>query len=250
MIRGGYSYSNWGNLINARYTEDSPLDIELSGRFEPGDESGSLDIVIHAEDEIRWQGLKVRVALTEDSVYYQAPNGTLYHNFTMRDMIPGSDGTAIEIAQDETEYLSFDFDCAEPINWQRSKLVVWVQADVTEKEVLQTAVIGLTELNITSLDEQTALPEITELAQNFPNPFNSNTVIEYSLKSQSEVHLSIYNILGKRVTELVNQAQQPGNYSVIWNGLDTSGKEVAGGVYFYCLNTGDNTINKRMIYLK
>ena len=233
MIRGGYTYSNWGNLINARYTENSPL-----------------DMTIYAEGEIRWQGLKVRVALTEDSVYYQAPNGTLYHNFTMRDMIPSSDGTVIQIAQDETEYLSFDFDCFLPLDWHRCKLVVWVQSDITEKEILQAAVIGLTELEITSIDEQTALPEATELSQNYPNPFNANTVIEYSLKSQSEVHLSIYNILGEQVTELVNETQQPGIYRAIWNGRDNGGNEVAGGVYFYRLNTGDKTISKRMIYLK
>ena len=250
MVRGGYAYSNWGNLINARYAEESPLDIQLGGRFSTSHRNGSLNMTIYAEGDIRWEGLKVRVALTEDSVYYQAPNGTIYHNFTMRDMIPTDNGTPLDISQGETEIMSFDFSCDQQLDWHRCKLVAWVQSDITEREILQTAVIDLSDLEITSIDDPTALPELTGLAQNYPNPFNANTAIEYLLRAPGRVQLSIYNLLGGQVAELVNEVQRPGTYRIIWDGRDDEGDEVAGGVYFYRLVTEDNTINKRMIYLK
>jgi len=78
-----------------------------------------------------------------------------------------------------------------------------------------------------------------QLFQNYPNPFNAVTNIQYTVGSgQSRlIHttLKIYNILGKEVRELVNTRQSPGSYTIIWDGKDNEGKEVASGIYFYQL---------------
>ena len=70
------------------------------------------------------------------------------------------------------------------------------------------------------------------LLQNFPNPFNLETVIGYYLPSQSQVFLDIYDITGRSVRSLVVQNQSAGNYSVIWNGKNECGERVNPGVYF------------------
>ncbi|KPL04738.1 MAG: hypothetical protein AMJ73_03765 [candidate division Zixibacteria bacterium SM1_73] len=84
-----------------------------------------------------------------------------------------------------------------------------------------------------------------QLFQNYPNPFNAVTKIQYTVGSPKDpsdrqsrlIHttLKIYNILGKEVRELVNTRQSPGNYTIIWDGKDNNGKEVASGIYFYQL---------------
>jgi len=84
-------------------------------------------------------------------------------------------------------------------------------------------------------------PYRLELLGNFPNPFNPETTISYSLDSHSEAILTVYNIRGQMVRQLVKTWQQAGIYSVIWDGSDEGGNAVASGVYFYSLKVG-NTI--------
>jgi hypothetical protein len=91
-----------------------------------------------------------------------------------------------------------------------------------------------------------------ELFQNYPNPFNANTVIHYCFNAARPTHttLKIYNILGKEVRELVNTRQSSGNYVIIWDGKNNSGKEVTSGIYFYQLKAGNFTETKKLVLIK
>ena len=90
-----------------------------------------------------------------------------------------------------------------------------------------------------------------ELMQNYPNPFNPSTNIEYSLYKSGNVTLKIYDNLGKEVYPLVNNLYQgPGNYIVSWNGTDNKGALAPSGMYFYKLETGINSVTKKMLLLK
>lgn len=88
------------------------------------------------------------------------------------------------------------------------------------------------------------------LAQNWPNPFNPRTVIEYRLSNPGHVKLTIYNILGQKERVLVNEHQDAGSKSVIWDGKDEIGRELPSGVYFYKLETEEFTDSKKMMLLK
>ena len=95
------------------------------------------------------------------------------------------------------------------------------------------------------------------LKQNYPNPSNPSTDIRYTVRgSQSVVRsplhttLKIYNILGEKVRTLVDEPKSAGSYEVVWDGKDDKGKEVASGIYFYQLKTGDFTETKKMLLLK
>ncbi len=89
-----------------------------------------------------------------------------------------------------------------------------------------------------------------QLMQNYPNPFNPTTRIEYRVSNAARVVLKIYNILGQEIRTLVDALQEPGVYSIEWNGKDNRGAEVAGGVYFYRLEvleqTGDAASDKSL----
>jgi len=90
----------------------------------------------------------------------------------------------------------------------------------------------------------------TTLQSNYPNPFNPETIISYSLTDAANVVIDIYNIRGKKVTTLVNDEVKAGQHTAVWKGRDASGNEVGSGVYFYRMKTGRYTSTKKMILLK
>ncbi len=77
------------------------------------------------------------------------------------------------------------------------------------------------------------LPKQYNLYQNYPNPFNSSTVIKYDLPEESNINISIFNILGQEVKTLVNEIKEAGYKSVEWNSTNDMGNVVSCGIYFY-----------------
>lgn len=93
--------------------------------------------------------------------------------------------------------------------------------------------------------EETGTPYSFSLSQNFPNPFNPSTMIQYTLAEAQNVELKIYDLLGREVQTLVNTAQNPGSYNVMFNAQNLS-----SGVYFYKLTAGSFTDIKKMTLVK
>ena len=88
------------------------------------------------------------------------------------------------------------------------------------------------------------------LTQNFPNPFNPTTMINFSIPMSSNVEIKVYNILGRHVRTLVSGAYDAGNYSVVWNATDVNGNLVSNGVYFYTIRAADYSLTKKMLFMK
>ena len=88
------------------------------------------------------------------------------------------------------------------------------------------------------------------LYPNYPNPFNSGTVIQYALLKDSQVSVDIYNVLGQKITTLVNEYQQAGVHRTFWNGTDNRGLHAGNGIYFYRVRTGNGSGAKCMTLLK
>jgi hypothetical protein len=93
-------------------------------------------------------------------------------------------------------------------------------------------------------------PSEFALRQNYPNPFNPATVIEYALPKISQVKIDIYNILGQKVRNLVDELQEPGYKTIQWDAKDGNGVEVSSGVYFFRIEAGDFVDCKKMTLLK
>jgi hypothetical protein len=85
------------------------------------------------------------------------------------------------------------------------------------------------------------------LLQNFPNPFNPETTIQYNLAESADVTLHIYNVVGQVVRTLVAERQSAGRYRVQWSGMDDRGVPVSSGIYFYEIRAGKN--NKQVLKL-
>jgi len=107
----------------------------------------------------------------------------------------------------------------------------------------------MVDVAVLAIDDQLT-PEVFALHQNYPNPFNPVTQIKYDLPEASHVQLFIYDILGREVTALVNEVQEPGYRSITWHGTDAFGRNVGAGMYFYSIQAGDFRQVKKMVLLK
>jgi hypothetical protein len=114
-------------------------------------------------------------------------------------------------------------------------------ADI-EGNIIEDVVLNIPEIG-------NAVPADFLLHQNYPNPFNPRTVIEYELPEEGTVQLELFNLIGEKIDEVINQKQSAGGYKIEWN---AEGKP--SGIYFYTMNFIGNTQNysltKKMIYLK
>jgi hypothetical protein len=98
--------------------------------------------------------------------------------------------------------------------------------------------------------EKEEIPTEFNLNQNYPNPFNPVTQIYYTLPQLTDVHLKIYDILGREVKILVNGEQTAGAYILEWNGTDNFGTLVPSGMYIYRIVAGEFVQTKKMMFLK
>ena len=94
------------------------------------------------------------------------------------------------------------------------------------------------------------IPTRTALFDNYPNPFNPETKISYSLKNECDVDLIVYNVRGQKIKTLHQGNQTAGAYELIWNGMDDNDRPVSSGIYYYRLDTKDYSSTKKMLLLK
>jgi hypothetical protein len=125
--------------------------------------------------------------------------------------------------------------------------------EVTATDVIYglsaNAVVNIT-LTVPVDEERNELPTSYELFQNFPNPFNPTTTINYTIpKTESSnylnVQLIVYDVLGREVRKLVNEVQKSGEYRYRFNGAN-----LTSGIYFYRITAGDYSHTRKMILLK
>jgi hypothetical protein len=101
-----------------------------------------------------------------------------------------------------------------------------------------------------SLSESTSLPKKFMLHHNYPNPFNPITTLRYELPKYSYVNVTIYDMLGNVVNNLVNTNQSSGYKSVQWDATNNQGEPVSAGVYLYKIQAGEFSQTNKMILLK
>ncbi len=99
-------------------------------------------------------------------------------------------------------------------------------------------------------DDVQAVSRNFSLGQNFPNPFNHQTLMKFTLSRSAQVSLVIYNIRGEKVKTLLDKEKSAGTYTMEWNGTNQSGEAVASGIYLYQLRTESFSETKRLLFLK
>ena len=99
-------------------------------------------------------------------------------------------------------------------------------------------------------NNEISIPNEFQLHQNFPNPFNPNTTIFYDLSQESNVQITVFDLLGREVIKLVDQLESVGNRSINWDGRDYADNLVNAGVYIYQIETDAFIQTKKMVLLK
>jgi hypothetical protein len=94
------------------------------------------------------------------------------------------------------------------------------------------------------------IPDVYALHQNYPNPFNPTTILRYDLPEDTQVRITIYDIMGREVRTLFNNQQNAGYKSVNWNATNNRGQPISAGVYLYSIEAGGFRQTKKMILLK
>ncbi|MDP7529881.1 MAG: T9SS type A sorting domain-containing protein, partial [Candidatus Marinimicrobia bacterium] len=94
------------------------------------------------------------------------------------------------------------------------------------------------------------IPENFRLFQNHPNPFNPTTTLRYDLPDDAMVTITVYNMMGRVVCDLVSRQQTAGYRSIQWNATNNTGQPVSAGVYLYTIEAGEFRQTRKMVLLK
>jgi Secretion system C-terminal sorting domain len=206
---------------------DSGTEYDISGHVPPQTEANmfnSLELLVNSEDGgLDWMGhawgedfIEVGMSLRPIKEYFMAKSGTEYLK----------EGDVIAVAaMNET-----------PIDgWG---------VDMTTRGEVNVTIVGVNDNRNNSIENKFALEN------NYPNPFNPTTSINFSVPNLSKVSLVIYNTLGQKVKTLINNNVLSGNQTTVWNGKNEFGSSVPSGVYYYRIESGSNSITKSMVLLK
>ena len=94
------------------------------------------------------------------------------------------------------------------------------------------------------------MPTEYALLHNYPNPFNPVTTLSYDLPEDALVNITIYDMMGRQVSTLVNSQQSAGYKSVQWNATNNAGQPVSAGLYLYTIQAGEFRQTRKMVLLK
>ena len=142
----------------------------------------------------------------------------------------------------------YTFDAVAPVAAQANPLSILAgPAAAVQKSKTTGARFAVTVTpNVASIDtEGEDKASVFALEQNYPNPFNPSTVINYSVANSGKVSLSVHNLLGQKVAQLVNGTKAAGNYNVTWNATAAT-----SGMYYYRLETGGQALIRKMMLIK
>ena len=240
--KGGTSYSTWASQISDRMNQPAPVTITMWGHYETTADTGRVYAQFRNDSTDAITG-RVILVITEDSLYYAAPNGDVWHNYVARDYLPTQNGQIVSIPAGDSVTIDQPFSFAP--NWQRYRceFVTWIQDDSlaadSTKEVLQGGIIKATSL--TGVEEEKSEEIISEKVTVQPNPCIMSTAFMFSLPSGEDYSIKIYDVLGRHVRTLHSIATG-GRESAQWDLKNNKGSLVGAGVYFYCFES--KTINK------
>jgi hypothetical protein len=203
----------------------------------------SFDVV--AEEDANFN-MTLQMVVNEWRYRYPFPVGRHDHGF--REFIPDNAGVAVA-PMTAGDSLHYEWEYAVDPEYRADRVVtnIFIQRNGTKK--MQQAWRGLPD------PWPTAGVEVADVAglrigRNVPNPFSTETDIFYDVRSAGQVKLGIYTLTGRHVRTLVDRTVDAGAHQVTWDGRDAAGKEVASGVYYYTVETGQDSEAGRMILLR
>lgn len=199
---------------------DASLPVQLSSLIATSGEGEGVTIAWRTESEFDCSGFQVWRSEENQDAFKQITTA----------LVPGQGNSSSAFEYTYTDQTAKD------------GVIYWYQ-------VIEIATDGSkTVFGPISVEGASAIPTEFALSQNYPNPFNPETNIKYQLPNKEHVQITIYNIKGEKVLELINQDQDAGYYDITWDGKDANQTLVSTGVYVILLQAGNfQSIKKAMM---
>ena len=272
-----FSFAEDGQLIEnfANYSDDIDLDVftlTVSGNTEINAEIDGLNVTFTATATENWNGAEtltfsvinnqgiavasddvdVIISYLNDTPFVKIPiadfafDEDTYDNsinlnnvFDDVDLIYG-DGLSFGYSGNMNIIVEISIDgivtFAPNANWNGNETITFTATDNYSEQISDEVVVTINAI----------VYQVTKLVGNSPNPFNPTTTIIYHLKESCFVNLDIFNSKGQKVNSLVNQSQNAGKKSIIWEGMDSQKNKVGSGLFFYklCINGKFHSMKK------
>jgi len=228
---GGNIYSTWRSKIVAEMNRPAPFTCTMWGIYTPPNG------VVYAKfrnDSTHTVTGRIRFVLTEDSIYYSAPNGDLWHNHVARDYLPDTSGTPVTLAPGESITVSRNFTIQSNWNANKCEIVAWIQSNImlpdSTKDIWQGGMIKVSQL--TYVEENNFQNSVFAGIKSIPNPCVKHTKFSFKLNKGELYRISIFDVTGRCIRDIMGYASGD-NQVVEWNLKTNTGETLNSGVYLY-----------------
>jgi hypothetical protein len=230
--------------------------------------TANIKLSISSDEDLSSQDLRLFVAVTMDSIGYNADNGeTEHHDVFLGWVNSYFSGDTLVLAKNDTAIKTYKWTLRDdyplnsyyPKNDSEMEQITWDKKNMTavafvqkksDNEIVQVTHLARKDAPSANVSHEELQPSGFSLKQNYPNPFNSGTTISYTLPEKSDVQIIIYSLLGQPVRTLVNSNTHSGFHTVSWDGKDNNGDTLSGGIYLYRIRTANFTAVRKMLLLK
>jgi hypothetical protein len=247
----GLNPTAYENLYQQRKAIPARARLELEGEYDLVSRTGTLTVRAIADESMPGDW-RLRVAITESDIHYQAPNGINVHHHVFRRFAPDTTGTLLSFPgpfpDTETAVLPFAIDPG----WAHENvdLVVMLQ-EQGSREIEQGGAIGVLDL-VVAVDDNPApaAPAGDRIIAVVPNPFNPRTRVPFELERAGRTVLTVHDPAGRLVRVLVDDALSAGGHAAEWDGRDAAGREVGAGIYLLRLEGPTAAASRKAVLLR
>ncbi|MGQ9664084.1 MAG: Omp28-related outer membrane protein [bacterium] len=242
---GSYNYTTWQSKITNEMNKPAPFTCTMWGTYTPP--NGVVYAKFRNDSTATVTG-RIRFVLTEDSLYYAAPNGDYWHNHVARDYLPDTSGTAVTLAPGDSITVSRNFTIQTGWNANKCEIVTWIQSTVllsdSTRDIWQGGMIKVSQL--TYIEEDGSEKRLTEKITPVPNPCVNKTTFSFKLNSGTMYQINIFDVSGRKIRTI--QGRATGDEQMItWDLKDVSGLKVGSGVYLYRFESKETTSSGKIV---
>ncbi len=246
------SEDSWEATIETFAAQSAATAAPLEMNMVFDQENNNAMIMVDVLDPMSTGDYALYVAVTEDHVNAEGPNGEAFHSQTFRWLYPNTEGLPVA---NEVGYQEFvvPLELNEDWVYQNLRATAFV-IQMPGGMVQNSATLFLNEGTVGNEDDNEITQDLpnheTRLTGAHPNPFNPMTQVSFSVARDQKVKLSVFDMAGKRVVELTDEVYAAGEYSVPWNGKDSSGHEMSSGTYMVYMETDDAVTSSKMTLVR
>lgn len=213
-------------------SEPAPVTVMMWGYYDPAGGTGSINAQFRNDSSAAITG-RVIFVVTEDSLYYPAPNGALWHNHVPRDYLPDHDGEVVTIDPGDSTTVTRSFSIDPVWNDAQCTILAWIQNDDMQpdstKEIWQAGMQRVVALGIQEHETETGTQERVLV---IPNPCVSAARFDFTLPQGTDYRIVLFDALGRRIKTITGNASGK-HEAVSWLRNDKCDIPVRPGVYFY-----------------